>query len=510
MNKIFPRLSLVAIVTIFSLCIVLPIFNNTKKIFDYNLSLGLDLRGGVHLLLEADFDQYLSEKYSSLIPSIKKIIKNNRVKVESIKFSKDEITVKLQNNLDSDTRSNLLEQISRLETNLLVDYSKSDPDLIVISYHEQHKSILLNSVIEQSMLTLRNRVDNTGTKEPVIQKQGSNKIILEMPGLSDANSLKNAIGKTARMSFHIVTDQKNQDTMTLKNTFGEELNIIRQPELTGDTLQNATVTFDEYSRPCVSFKLNPKGTKLFAEATSQNIGKRLAIVLDDLIITAPNINTPIKEGAGIITGNFSVDEAMELVTFLNSGALAVKLEVVEEKVIGPTLGEKSIQDMKLAGGAAIMLVVSFMVFYYRILGVFASISLGMSLLYMFCMLAMFNATLTVPGIAGIILTIGMAVDANILIYERIKEDLHKQYSLVQAVRLGFKTALGTILDSNLTTLIVAGVLYTYGTGPIRGFAVTLTAGILASMFSSIVITKLLIDIWLRNFKNLQIIKNQVK
>lgn len=528
MNKIFLRIMLVIFVTSFSIYVIFSAFN--KKTSNYNLNLGLDLKGGVHLLLKADFDEYVNQRYLDLSQNVKKLFRDHRVKLNNIQSSSDGIDISIKNNSKIDPENTLTSQgviiledtknSSSLKQNIdkmITEVYKIDPNLVVnkdelsgetklqIKYHDQYKSILLNSIIEQSITTLRNRVDSTGTKEPVIQKQGQDKIILEMPGMQDANSLKNAIGKTAKLSFHIVTDQKNQDTMTLKSENEGELTVFKKPELTGDVLQSAGVTFDEYSRPCVSFKLNSKGTKLFAESTSQNIGRRLAIILDNLIVTAPMINVAITQGSGIISGNFTIDSANEVATFLNSGSLVAKLDILEEKVVGPTLGIKSIEDMKMAGSIAMLFVVGFMISYYRLLGVFASISLSMSLLYMFCMLSLFNATLTMPGIAGIILTIGMAVDANILIYERIKEDL-RQHSLTQAIRIGFKTALGTILDSNITTLIVAFVLYVYGTGPIRGFAVALTIGIIASMFSSIIVTKLLIDIWMNTFRNYKLIK----
>ncbi|MFO1130139.1 MAG: protein translocase subunit SecD [Rickettsiales bacterium] len=521
----------------------------------YKINLGLDLSGGVHLLLKVDFNNYFQEKYKSISSNLKKQLRKYNFKYyENNNNKKDEIImqIKLNNNNIKNFEAKIQEIVKNIDLNLNVSFNEehdilSDENdkknnklnnnyilqndkineqdnssnralvnnninnlldnnsiknnnsikIIKIYYDETYKNQLFNNIIEQSISTLRNRIDVTGTKEPILQQQGRDKIILEMPGLKSSDSLKNAIKKTAKLTFHIVENEKKQGNIELFTQNNQKLIIKEEAELTGQEIEDAKVSFDEYSKPNITFKLNTKGAKLFGEITQNNIGKRLAIVLDNTIITAPTINTAIKEGSGIITGNFTIEEANELALFLKSGSLIVKLNIIEERIIGPTLGEQSIKDAKIAGLVAIILVGFSMLFYYGIFGLFANISLILSLLYMFAMLSIFNATLTMPGIAGIILTIGMAVDANILIYERIKEEFKKGQSLIYATKVGFHTAFDTIMDANITTLIIALILYIYGTGPIRGFAVTLSIGIIASMFSAIIVTKLIIDSWLK-------------
>lgn len=528
-KKINLKLCLVLIITFYSIFLLLnsikaPSADSTNENNEYKLNLGLDLSGGVHLLLKVDFATYFKEKYKDISLTFKKQLKQNNFKYQEKEISESFIIFNIKQN-NKNTNNILNEIVKNIDLNLMIetinsnnissaanlnnqvtqtDVNESKEITVKIFYDENYKNQIRTQIVDQTIATLRNRIDSTGTKEPVLQNQGIDKIILEMPGLKSAESLKNAIKKTAKLTFHIVENQKTANNLMLLTQNKEQLFIKESSELTGQEIETANVSFDEYSKPNLAFKLTSKGAKIFAEVTKNNIGNRLAIVLDNTILTAPTINSAIKEGSGVITGNFTIEEANELAIFLKSGSLVAKIDIIEERIIGPTLGEQSIKDAKIASLVALFLVSLSMLIFYRVLGLFANISLVLSLVYMFALLSLFNATLTMPGIAGIILTIGMAVDANILIYERIKEEYKSGVSLLYASTVGFKTAFSTIMDANITTLIVALMLYVYGTGPVRGFAVTLSIGIIASMFSAIIVTKLLIDFWLKYNKKAKI------
>ena len=357
------------------------------------------------------------------------------------------------------------------------------------------------------------RVDDTGTNEPIIQRQGDDNILLQVPGLNDPTRLKNLLGKTAKLTFHLLDDSTDiQDamrglvpakSMLIKKSVHDDEEeyevVLKEVLIGGDMLANAAAGFQD-AKPVVNFEFNTAGARLFGEITKNNPGKRLAIVLDNKLISAPAINEPILGGKGYIHGGFTAATANDLALLLRAGALPAPLKVVEERTIGPNLGADSIESGKQAAMIGFAAVVIFMIWTYGMLGVFANIALILALLYILAMLSMLQATLTLPGIAGIILTIGMAVDANVLIYERIREEMAKDASNAYSVKCGFESAIATITDSNVTTLIAALLLYIFGVGAIRGFAVTLTIGIIASMFAAIVITKLLIDLWLFYFK----------
>ena len=355
------------------------------------------------------------------------------------------------------------------------------------------------------------RVDSTGTKEPNIQRQGVKDILLQVPGEDNPSELKRILGKTAKLTFHLVDEGANLERARNGNVPpgskvvksedpGSDIMVIKNKVIvSGDQLNNAQAQFQE-AQPVVHFSFNHLGAKKFAEATSNNRGKRLAVVLDGAVLSAPVINSPILGGDGIISGSFTVESATELALVLRAGALPAQLKIIEERSIGPNLGADSIESGKLAALVGFLFVVVFMLLSYGILGIFANITLVIALLYILALLSMLQATLTLPGIAGIILTIGMAVDANVLIYERIREELDKGCSNLYAVKVGFDSAFATITDSNVTTLIAAFLLYSFGVGAIKGFAVTLTIGILASMYTALVITKLMIDLWLKYYK----------
>ena len=501
MKLSLPKLLSSIVVTLLALIYAMPNFTNVSEdsIFPSNsLNLGLDLRGGSHLLLHVGFEQYVEDQLSMSVDSIRKELRANKVGYKGLSSRRDNISLSLRK---AEDYKKLYKAVKKLDSSFIIEQQEK---LIKISYSEEKKDDMQAKLIDQSIEIIRMRVDETGTKEPIIQKQGSENILLQVPGLDDPSHLKNLLGRTAKMTFHLVDNIVINESrpsapvgsMLIRDEYGNLLSVKKRALLSGDMLNDSNATFNERSQPAVAFSFNTMGGKIFADLTKANSGKRFAIILDGKLLSAPVINEPILGGSGIITGNFTVESANDLSLLLRAGALPAPLKVVEERTVGPNLGADSIESGKLAGFVGFMGVVIFMIWTYGVWGIFANIALLLSMLYLTAMLSAFQATLTLPGIAGIILTIGMAVDANVLIYERIREELQRGASNLYAIRNGFDSAFATITDSNVTTLIAASLLYSFGVGAIKGFAVTLTIGIISSMFAAIVITKLFIDLWM--------------
>ncbi len=507
MNKISKWKLITSILfTVIAFIYVLPNFteNSSKWLPGDKVNLGLDLRGGSHLLLSVDFDSYMDDISQSVAEGVKKYMRDEKIGYRNLKISRNKIQFDLRLPDDYPKIKKLLRNV---DSNL--SYGK-EGDTITLFYNEYAMNQLQDKVIDQSIEIVRMRVDSTGTKEPNIQRQGVKDILLQVPGEENPAELKRVLGKTAKLTLHLVDESANLErakagyaptgARVVKFEGTDEVLVIKKKVIvSGDQLNNAQAQFQE-ARPVVHFSLNHLGAKRFAEVTTNNRGNRLAIILDGKVLSAPNINEPIIGGDGIISGGFTVEQATELALMLRAGALPAPLKVIEERTIGPNLGADSIEAGKVAAAAGFIFVVVFMLLSYGILGLFANITLVVALLYILALLSLFQATLTLPGIAGIILTIGMAVDANVLIYERIREEIEKGCSNLYAVKVGFDSAFATIVDSNVTTLIAAFLLYTFGVGAIKGFAVTLTIGIVASMYTALVITKLMIDIWLKYAK----------
>jgi protein-export membrane protein SecD len=363
---------------------------------------------------------------------------------------------------------------------------------------------------ERALEILRNRIDALGVAEPIIQKEGEKWMVIQLPGIKDPERAVSIIGQTALLEFKLaeetrsLTDMMDADGNTVASKVPPELQILPSKEgepmllqskqlMTGASLVDAKVEMDGYGRPIVAFKLNPDSGKRFAAITGANINRRLAIILDSRVYSAPVIKSRIGGGSGIIEGQFTLQEAKDLALVLRAGALPAPVNIINKYVVGPTLGRDSIQNGRLSFIIGISLVVLFMVVYYRTSGMVADISLALNFLFLMAALVALHATLTMPGIAGVILTIGMAVDANVLIYERIREELRQGKTVRAAIDAGYNKALSSIIDANVTTLITAAVLFQFGTGPIKGYAVTLTIGLVISMFTSIVVTKLIFD-----------------
>ena len=488
--------------TLLGLYLAAPNIWHNPYIPNSKINLGLDLQGGSHLLFEIDFDHYLKEQIDIITDHIRKDLRRKKMGYKKMRTEGNAIIISPKSEED---RVTIKKSIKKLDSNLSVE---GNTDQLKVFYSASALEEIHRRTVEQSIEIIRMRVDSAGTKEPIIHRQGHQYILLQVPGSDNPEEIKNLVGKTAKLSFHHVNESVDLEdalrgripinSKIVKSSGGREYPVVifKTSVITGDALKDAFTSFDN-GKPVVSFAFNSYAAKIFAELTRENVGKRFAIVMDNKLLTAPVINSPITGGSAIIQGNFTIDKANELALLLKAGALPTPLKIVEERTIGPSLGEDSIESSKKAGLIGLALVAIFMILTYGIWGFFANIALILTMLYVFAMLSLFGATLTLPGIAGIILTIGMAVDANVLIYERIREELRNDVSILLSIRQGFNAAFATILDSNMTTLIAALLLYIFGAGAIKGFAVTLTIGIIASMFSSIVITKLLIDVWVK-------------
>jgi preprotein translocase subunit SecD len=482
-----------------------PNFFHHSFLSKNTISLGLDLQGGSHLLYEVDFDSYLNEQFENLTDTVRKELRNNKIGYIQLRKIGNSIEIIAK---DNENISQIKKILNKIDRNITIE---TDNFRIQAKYVEQALNNIEMKLIDQSIEIIRVRIDSTGTKEPIIQRQGRNYILLQVPGVSNPNEIKQIVGKTAKLTFHDVNEDANiiealngkvpSNCQLIKSSDKNERPVLiyKKSLLTGDMLNDASASFYE-GRAVVNFSFNNIGAKIFGEVTKKNVGKRLAIVLDNKLLSDPVINVPISGGSGFIQGNFTTESANELALLLRAGSLPANLKIIEERNIGPTLGLDSIESGTRAGIIGLISVMIFMFLVYGIWGIFANIALILAVIYIFALLSILGATLTLPGIAGIILTMGMAVDANVLIYERIKEETRNGRSMLVSIRQGFETAFGTILDSNITTLIAALLLYIFGSGAIRGFAVALSIGIISSMFASIVITKLLVDLWIRYVK----------
>ena len=366
-----------------------------------------------------------------------------------------------------------------------LDYKKKDNKHIEVFFSKFGLLTINNSALKQSIEIVRRRIDDVGTKEPTILQRGEKRILVELPGLKDPDRIKKLLGKTAKLNFRLVSENSEFGVDELISENGETLNISKRIVMSGENLVDAQPSVqNQKNEPTVSFTLDRIGAQKFGRTTTDNVGKRLAIILDGKIISAPNINEPITSGNGMISGNFSFQEATDLALLLRSGALPTPLSVVEERTVGPDLGEESIKSGITSLIVGFILVILFMLYKYKVFGVVANIALIANLLMLVGVLTILEATLTLPGIAGIILTVGMAVDANVLIFERIKEELRTEKSIIHAFDTGYSKAKITVLDANITTLIAAVILFSFGSGPVKGFAITLGIGIITTLFTA--------------------------
>ncbi len=467
------------------------------------VNLGLDLQGGSNLLLQVKMDDVLKERMSTIEDSVRQVLRDNRIRYKNLQANSDGVTVEIEN---AGSRATAISKFSKIDDGM--EIVEDENNVITIKYSDFAINQLKAKVVDQSIEIVRRRIDELGTKEPVIQGQGRDRIVVQLPGLQNPEAVKVLLGKTAKMSFHMVDSRSTaadarrgmlSSSSRLVSGDGGTYVISRKPVVGGENLIDAQVAYQDGS-PVVSFKFNTIGGKKFGEATKNNVGERLAIVLDNEVISAPTIQSAILGGSGVITGNFDVKSANDLALLLRSGALPAPLEVIEERTVGAGLGADSIKAGVFASIIGLICVVLFMLAAYGLFGLFTTITVFTNLFLMLGVLSIMGATLTLPGIAGVILTIGMAVDANVLIFERMREEVKNGRSTRDAADAGFTEAWRTILDSNLTTLVAGFVLFYFGTGPVRGFAVTLTVGVLTSMFTSVTVSRLIITYWLNRFK----------
>ncbi|MCF6344418.1 MAG: protein translocase subunit SecD [Devosiaceae bacterium] len=520
------RFFIVTIVTLMGILFTLPNFVSDealKKFPDFmpknKIVLGLDLQGGSHLLLQVNREDIVSERIKSLRREARSILANDNGIGNLITTNDDSITIELT---DPDNLSVALEVLEILQTpenggmftpnNMLsggvteVEIAERADGRITLSLTKDGIDQRVSSLVTQSIEVIRKRIDELGTTEPVIQRQGTNRVLVQVPGFDDSQRLKDLISKTARLTFHMVynglSPQQAQiqglpiGTMILPSQDGGLELLFEEVALGGESLVDAQPGFNpQTNQPIVSFRFDTRGAILFGEITSANVGNRFAIVLDNEVITAPVIQSPITGGSGQIEGSFTSESANDLAVLLRAGALPATLDIIEERSVGPSLGADSVAAGLLAGIVGAALVVVFMLAAYGKFGIIATISLTINITLILGALSMLGATLTLPGIAGIVLTVGMAVDANVLIFERIREEMVGGRNVYQAIEAGFKRALTTIIDANVTTLIAAVILFFLGSGPIQGFAVTLSLGILSTLFTAYLVTLFLVARW---------------
>ena len=481
----------------------IPSFIPSEKVV-----LGLDLQGGSYLLIEVDTQSVIKENLETFSDNFRTSLRKNKISYKKFNLEDQFFSFSLR---DENKKNDLLKILSKYEQD--ITHESNDQNLLKFYFKDEKIKQIQDNAVSQSIEVVRRRVDEFGTKEPTIQRQGLDRILLELPGVTEPERLKKLLGKTAKLTLQIVDEDLSWDALKSgKSKPGviiyesdKELDpsgnpllfaVKKRNTISGDLLINAFPTVDKGS-PVVSFEFNNKGGRKFGKVTTENIGKRLAIILDKKVISHPNIREPITGGKGIITGQFTFQEATDLAMLLRAGALPAPLEIIEERTVGPSLGADSIKSGKLASILGFTLIIIFMFLIYGTFGIFANVALIFNLLILLAILTLIKATLTLPGIAGIVLTIGMAVDANVLIFERIKEEMKHNLSPIATIDTGYKEAFKTIVDANITTLIAAMMLFGLGSGPVKGFAVTLSIGILTSMFTAIMFTRILIIIWLK-------------
>jgi preprotein translocase subunit SecD len=472
------------------------------------IALGLDLQGGSHLLLEIDLKAILDERLNSLLDEVRGMLRPARIGYRGLAVRGQGVTMVLTDPAQTEQAVGLLKGLNPNPLSREVEVVPGDGGRIDVRLTDSTVRNLQDSAIRQSLEIVRRRIDEVGTREPTIQRQGEDRILVQVPGEKNPESIKHLLGQTAKLTFHLVDmDTPLQQALagnvppgsevlpSAERGGGGQMVVRKRVEVSGESLVDAQPTYQQ-NQPVVSFRFDSAGARKFGAVTREHVGELLAIVLDGKVISAPRIREPILGGSGVISGSFTTQSANELAVLLRAGALPAPLQVVEERSVGPDLGADSIRAGKLAGVVAFLLVAAFMVIYYSTFGVIADIALVVNLFLLFGVLSALQATLTLPGIAGVVLTIGMGVDTNVLIYERIREESRHGKSVISAIETGFREALRTIIDAHVTTLIAAVLLYAFGSGPVRGFAVTLGVGIVANLFTAVTFTRLVVATWL--------------
>lgn len=477
------------------------------------IPLGLDLKGGAQLLLEVDTDTMFREKSVQLYDDVRSaLIDRDKgvVRFSNLRNNNGIISFTLRDSADVSKAKGRLK--STLGTG--VDIT-TDGDTILLSYSDKQKTEMINDALTRSIEIVRRRIDALGTKEPSIQTQGGKYILIQLPGVDNPEHIKELIGQTAKMTFHLVNEGITQEQlasghapagtefMPYMESPGQMVPVYSRVEVSGENLKDSQADFDQNNMPVVTTVFDSAGARKFARLTTEHVNERFAIVLDGKVLSAPNIREPIPGGRGQISGGFTLQGAKDLAVLLRSGALPAPLQVIEERTVGAGLGADTIASGKVGSAVGVLLIVVFMIMLYGAFGVIADIVLMVNLAMIIGVSALFGATLTLPGIAGIVLTLGMAVDANILPFERIRDEVREGVPTLRAVEAGFNRSKKTVMDGNLTNLICALILFQFGAGPIRGFAVTLSIGVITTLFTCLALSKVLIDWWM-NGKNKKI------
>jgi preprotein translocase subunit SecD len=522
----FTRWKAAAIVlTAFVVCLfAVPNFLPEKMVQSWpkwaqrHVVLGLDLQGGSHILLEVDTNAVRKEKLETLRDDVRRVLRDARVGYTGLVVRGNSVEVRIREGSNFDQAVDKLRELSQPLGGILgsstgqrtLDITTEAGSLVRLTVTEPALVERIRQSVEQSIQIIERRVNELGTVEPLIQRQGTDRILVQVPGLQDPTRLKELLGKTAKLDFRMVdvsmpAEQAAQGRVPPDD---EILYSATQPKtpylvekrilVSGGDLTDAQPGFDQRtSEPIVSFRFNTSGARKFAQVTQENVGKPFAIILDNQVISAPVIREPILGGSGQISGSFTVESANDLAILLRAGALPAPLTIIEERTVGPGLGQDSIAKGKVSAYVGAVMVIVFMLATYGLFGLFANIAVAINVAMIFGVLSLLNATLTLPGIAGIVLTVGIAVDSNVLIYERIREEVRGGRTPINAIDAGFSRALATILDSNITTFIAAAVLFYIGTGPVRGFAVTLGIGIITTVFTAFTLTRLIVAYWVR-------------
>lgn len=495
-------------------------FKSLPKWAQHKIGLGLDLRGGAHLLMAIDTDQLRKDWMTNLRDDVRKQLRDAKIGATGVTISGKTVQVRLAKSEETDAAFSTLRKLVQPVTGAgLVAGSDlnitkgTEPGLIVIEPTDPGMNQRVSNAAGASIETIRRRIDPGGTTEPNIVRQGVDRILIQVPGVADTTELKLRIGQTAKLTFHDVHPTMGPDEARqtrppsgyrIYKSDGREGGpaeylLKEAPVVGGEDLADAHGAFDQRTNePIISFRFNQKGARAFGEFTKSNVGRPFAIVLDDKVLSAPVIRDAILGGSGQISGSFTTESANTLAIQLRSGALPAKLTVVEERTVGANLGQDSIEAGKRAAIVGMLGVAGFMIFAYGLLGVYATIGAAMHVVFVIALMTLLGSTMTLPGIAGIVLTIGMAVDANVLIYERIREELRNKATPLKAIEAGFDRAYLTIIDSQLTTFIAGVIMFALGSGPIRGFAVTLTLGIITTVFTAFTITRLLVAWWVKS------------
>jgi preprotein translocase subunit SecD len=513
------------ILTAFVICLfAVPNFLPEKMVQSWpkwaqrRVVLGLDLQGGSHILLEVDTNAVRKEKLEALRDDVRRVLRDARVGYTGLVVRGNSVEVRIREGSNFDQAVDKLRELSQPLGGILgsstgqrnLDVTTEAGSLVRLTLTEPAIVDRIRQSVEQSIQIIERRVNELGTVEPLIQRQGVDRILVQVPGLQDPTRLKELLGKTAKLDFRMVdvsipAEQALQgrvppDSEILYSaTAPKTPNLVEKRVLvSGGDLTDAQPGFDQRTNePIVSFRFNTSGARKFAQVTQENVGRPFAIILDNQVISAPVIREPILGGSGQISGSFTVESANDLAILLRAGALPAPLTIIEERTVGPGLGQDSIAKGKLSSYVGAAMVIAFMLVTYGLFGLFANIAVAINVAMIFGILSLLNATLTLPGIAGIVLTVGIAVDSNVLIYERIREEVRGGRTPINAIDAGFSRALATILDSNITTFIAAAVLFYIGTGPVRGFAVTLGIGIITTVFTAFTLTRLIVAYWVR-------------